>query len=167
LGNATKLFGGLFPPSIPGLLSRTSGGRKNKKTELDDKKLVCVMKSWKERIYCPPWQKCWETRPPSATSGLLSLTSGSRKNKRTELNDIRLTLRHAKVGGTKALASTLAKKLGRVSLGFTPMVGAQCGYTLFLLGSLYPISTLSNLQCPWASAGGAGSLPGFSFMVQI
>jgi len=51
--------------------------------------------------------------------GLLSLTSGGRKNKRTELGDRRLALCHEKVGGTKALASPLAKMLGgRVPPGF-------------------------------------------------
>jgi len=37
---------------------------------------------------------------------LLSLTSGGRKNKGTELNGRRLTLCYAKVGGTKPLASS-------------------------------------------------------------
>jgi len=36
----TKLFGGLsFAPSTQGLLSLTSGGRKNKRTELGDRRL--------------------------------------------------------------------------------------------------------------------------------
>jgi len=38
---------------------------------------------------------------PSSTPGLLSLTSGCRKNKRAELDDRRLTLCHEKVGGQK------------------------------------------------------------------
>jgi len=33
-----------------------------------------------------------------STSGLLSLTSGGRKNKRTELDDRRLTLCHENIG---------------------------------------------------------------------
>jgi len=41
----SKLFEGLFPSSIPGLLSLTSGGRKNKRTELDDRRLtLCYAK---------------------------------------------------------------------------------------------------------------------------
>jgi len=39
---------------------------------------------------------------PSSTPGLLSLTSGGRKNK-TELDDRRLTLCHAKVGEDKSI----------------------------------------------------------------
>jgi len=51
--------------------------------------------------------------------GLLSPTSSSRKNKRTELDDRRLTFCHAKVEGTKALVfpppPPLAKMLGDMS----------------------------------------------------
>jgi len=55
-------------------------------------------------------QIIWEFIP-SSTPGLLSLTSGGKKNKRTELDDRRLTLCHAKLGG-RALVSPLAKLLG-------------------------------------------------------
>jgi len=73
---------------------------------------LCVMQKLRISINVPPWQKFWEDVSLPSTSGLLSLTSGSRKNKRTELDDRRLTLCHAKVGGTKALVSPLAKMLG-------------------------------------------------------
>jgi len=59
---------------------------------------------------------------------LLPLTSGDRKSKLTELDERRLTLCHAKVGGTKALVSLLAKSVGgRVFPGFAPMSG-WCGH---------------------------------------
>jgi len=52
-----------------------------------------------------------EVYSPLSTADLLSLTSGGRKNKRTELDDKRLTLCHAKFGGIKALAVPHAKML--------------------------------------------------------
>jgi len=43
---------------------------------------------------------------------LLSLISGGRKNKRTELDDRRLTLSHAKVKGESISVPSLAKMFG-------------------------------------------------------
>jgi len=43
---------------------------------------------------------------------LISLTSGGEKIKKTELDDRRLILCHAKVGETKALTSRISKLLG-------------------------------------------------------
>jgi len=57
LGNATKLFGGLFPPTIPGLLSLTSGGRKNKRIELDDRKLTLRHEKVTEKALLAPLAK--------------------------------------------------------------------------------------------------------------
>jgi len=65
------------------------------------------------------------SRVPSSTPSLLSLTSSSRKkNKRTELDDRRLILCHAKVGG-QALVSTPGEIVGPPPPpppGFAPMV---------------------------------------------
>jgi len=41
--------------------------------------------------------------PSPSTRSLLSLISGARKNKRTELDDRKLTLWHEKVGGDKSI----------------------------------------------------------------
>jgi len=82
--DATKSFEGLSLSCTPGLLSLALGGRKNKRTELDVRRLTlchakvgggkhCVLRCenvGRERI------------PPKSTPGLLSLTSGGRKNKR-------------------------------------------------------------------------------------
>jgi len=54
---------------------------------------------------------------------VITSASGGRKNKRTELNDKRLTLFHAKVGG-EALVSPLTKMLDRR----VPPRPAQVGY---------------------------------------
>jgi len=53
--------------------------------------------------------------PPVPEAGLLSLTSGGKKNKRTELDDRKLVCVMKKLGG-KHLLSLLAKMLGEVSL---------------------------------------------------
>jgi len=95
-----------------------------------------------------PLAKMLGGRVPPSTPGLLSLTSGSIKNKRTEFDNRRLTLCLTNVGGggTKALASPLAKKLGgRIPLGFTPMsrswplvlLSSYQQKTIKLLSSLY------------------------------
>jgi len=70
----------LHPPQVCTLLSLTSGGRKNKRTEL--------ILHGVYTLHLP--QVCT----------LLSLTSGGRKNKKTKLDNRRLTLRacYAKVG---------------------------------------------------------------------
>jgi len=67
--DATKLFGGFIPPSITGLLSLTSGDRKNKRTEFDVRRLtLCHAKVGGGKNYYLPWRKCWgegETHPPN------------------------------------------------------------------------------------------------------
>jgi len=70
------------------------------------------------------WRKCWGDFPPS-TPDLLSLTSGSGKNNRPELDNRRLTLCHAKVGrgGDKSISVSPGKNVGGTysPLGFAPM----------------------------------------------
>jgi len=94
------------------LLSLTSGGRKNKRTELDDRRLTLRNAKVGSKHLCPPGENVGETSPPPSTPDLLSLTSGSSKNNRPELDNRRLTLCYAKVGrGGKSLVSPLAKLL--------------------------------------------------------
>jgi len=123
------------------LLSLTSGGRKNKRTELDDRRLtlrVCHAKVGKESISAPsPLVKM--LRGHVLLPGFAITDFGWEKNKRSLLNDKRLTLRHAKVGGgTKALTSTINSKISKllegcnqIIWGFIPLIHSRFVITDF------------------------------------
>jgi len=90
------------PQTISGLLLLTSGSRKNKRTELEDKRLtLCQAKVGEgDKSISATLVKMFGRRVPPSIPSLLSLTLGGRKNKRNELDDRRLTFCYAKVGGT-------------------------------------------------------------------
>jgi len=102
------------------LLSLTSGGRKNKRTKLDDRRsTLCHVKAGGHKSITSRIPHYWRNATklfgdlfPSSTPGFLSLTSAGRKNKRTELDDRRLTLCHAIFlfweGGVKSITSRIS-----------------------------------------------------------
>jgi len=75
--------------SFPGLLLLTSGGRKNKRTELDDRNLtLCNAKVGRKALVAPPpWRKCWGDASPSLPRFVI--TDFKRVEKIKELNLIK------------------------------------------------------------------------------
>jgi len=106
--NPQKLFGGLFPHPSQVCYFWLQVVEKAKEPNLMAEDWLCVMQKFGAgQSICDLWWKCWGDvspppyPPPFIHPGLLSLTSGGRKNKRAELDDRRLTLCRAKVGGQK------------------------------------------------------------------
>jgi len=54
-----------IPPSITGMLSLTLGDRKDKRTELDGRRLtLCHAKVGEDKSISVPWRKCWRDAYP-------------------------------------------------------------------------------------------------------
>jgi len=93
------------------LLSLTSGGRKNKRTELDvdDRRLILCHAKLREKALVFPLAKMLGEHVPPVHFRFISQLRWW-KNKRTEIDDRRLTLCCAKVGGDKSISVSLWQK---------------------------------------------------------